>query len=344
MIPSAQEMLAILHAVALGGLYIAVSSSLISFNKYLMHEGRFPYALALTTWHMTVTTVLSLGLSTAMPRLYPTLPKAKENISQVLKYVFPLGLCFAVALYCSNKAYVYCTVAFLQFCKEGNVALVFVLSCMVGLQTFSWTKVGVLSIVVAGCTICAHGEVKFLWLGLAIQLTSQFAETSKNIIGEIVMTGAGLKLDPLTFVYFQAPCSLLPLAGALFLRWTPEMGQALEVMWPYLIANALLAFCLNVTIATTIKQLSAVAFVIIGIIKDMAIVASSAMLFGDKVTAVQWFGFLVTTAGCVLWSHIKLQEQAAKKHEEEAQEKDPLVKMNINSVKYSRGASKAETA
>jgi len=52
----------------------------------------------------------------------------------LLKYILPLGFLFALALYCSNRAYLYSSVAFLQFCKEGNVALIFAMSCLLGLQ------------------------------------------------------------------------------------------------------------------------------------------------------------------------------------------------------------------
>ncbi len=113
----------------------------------------------------------------------------------LLKYILPLGFLFALALYCSNRAYLYSSVAFLQFCKEGNVALIFAMSCLLGLQAwhtqvwmltsygcarpkqspsspyqvpfgqvFSWHKVAILSIVVAGCSLCAHGHLVFRFL------------------------------------------------------------------------------------------------------------------------------------------------------------------------------------
>ena len=35
------------------------------------------------------------------------------------------------------------------------------------------------------------GEVNFVWAGFLLQITSQMAECSKNLIGEMVMSGAG---------------------------------------------------------------------------------------------------------------------------------------------------------
>mmetsp|Transcript_38370 Transcript_38370/g.91673 ORF Transcript_38370/g.91673 Transcript_38370/m.91673 type:complete len:333 (+) Transcript_38370:73-1071(+) len=313
----------------IGTVYIVTSSTLISFNKFLMQPGRFSHAVHLTAIHMVVTLVLSLIFYQLAPQYYPSMSMARANLGQVAKWIAPLGFLFAVALYCSNEAYKFSSVAFLQFCKQGNVAIVFVGSCAVGLQSFSWTKAAVLCVVVTGCSICATGEIKFVMSGLLFQLFSQFAECSKNLIGEIVMTGAGLKLDVLTFVAFQAPFSLLPLLIGALMEWSPDVTKDFVAMWPVLLANAGLAFVLNVLIALTLKKLSALAFVLIGLLKDVTIVVCSAAVFGDPISHQQFVGFVVTLMGMGLWSHMKLQEQARPA------EATPLVKEKADKVKES---------
>lgn len=129
----------ILETCVLGTVYIVVSACLIFFNKY-MNATRFPFAKALTTGHMLVATLLSQLLYRVAPSLFPTMPLAKANWRNVLKSMLPLGVLFAIALYCSNKAYHYLSVAFTQFCKEGNVALMYGMACVVGVQAFSWRK------------------------------------------------------------------------------------------------------------------------------------------------------------------------------------------------------------
>ena len=111
------------ETIAIGSSYIVVSAGLITFNKYLMQRGHFPHALQLTALHMSMTTFFSLILCTTIPSIYPSMSKAKENWKQLCKFMVPLGILFAVALFASNKAYFYSSVAFLQFCKAaGNVA------------------------------------------------------------------------------------------------------------------------------------------------------------------------------------------------------------------------------
>jgi len=298
------------QTVSIGLAYIVISATLINFNKWMMRVDHFPHSLQLTTIHMIMTFILSLSFYSVAPSQYPTMNRAMEDLKCVLYYIAPLGVLFAVSLYCSNEAYVYSSVAFLQFCKEGNVALVFAMSCAVGLQMFTWHKAAVLSVVLAGCLICTTGEIHFVWAGLLLQVASQFAECSKNLIGETVMSGAGLKLDALTFVMFQAPCSLLPLLVATCVSWEPVIVDDFKKMWPYILANASVAFSLNVVIALTIKNLSTLAFVIIGLVKDMVIVLCSAVVFGDPISNQQRFGFPIIIFGIAMWSHLKMKEQS----------------------------------
>lgn len=57
-----------------------------------------------------------------------------------------------------------------------------------------------------------------------------------------------------------------------------------------LILNALNAFALNVVIATSLKRMSAVAFVVIGVVKDGIIVITSATIHGDRISRQQKAG------------------------------------------------------
>jgi len=326
---SLEQCAIVAEALAIGMLYIVTSAGLITFNKFLMQKDRFPHAVHLTMAHMAVTWVLSLSLYLVAPRLYPSMAKASSEWTSLVKYIAPLALLFALSLYASNQAYAYSSVAFLQFCKEGNIAIVFAMSCCLGLQKFSWSKTAVLSIVVIGCSLCANGEINFVLAGFLLQIFSQVCECSKNLIGEIVMTGAGMKLDVLTFVFFQAPCSLCPLLLAGAYVWEPAVGRDFMQMWPYLLASSSVAFFLNILIALTIKRLSALAFVIIGLIKDGVVVASSAIIFHDPLSQQQKIGFVIIMAGIAMWSRLKMREAAAARKESEPlmTRKQPEVKV-----------------
>merc|ERR1740129_488103 len=64
------------------------------------------------------------------------------------------------------------------------------------------------------------------------------------------------------------------------------------VTWgPTLAASACLAFVLNVVVAFFIKNSSAVAFILAGIVKDATIVSFGAVFFHEYISILQVFGF-----------------------------------------------------
>lgn len=297
----------IIMAVALCTAYIIISGLLINYNKFLMQ--RFPYPLELTSMHMGASWVLSLVLYNCAPSLFPAMVRLEGRKGELIKYFLPLGLFFAIALYASNKAYMYCGVAFLQFMKESNVVFIFLLSCAVGLQQCGRVKAVIVCWILAGSTLCVDGEVNFVLIGFLVQGLSQLAECCKNVLGEYVMSGTDLKLDPLTYTMFMAPVALAFLLVGIACTWEDKIIAAAQENWHYLVPNALLAYCLNVTIAAVLKNCSAMGFILAGMVKDIVIVVVSSFLFGDVISRSQYTGFAVSLVGVVAWSLLKLAPQ-----------------------------------
>merc|ERR1719353_2675741 len=84
-----------------------------------MHPGRFPHAVPLTAFHMVVSFILSaVGYACFGKYAYPGKDIVKENPRDFMRKLAPLSILFAVSICCSNQAYIYCSVPFLQMCKE----------------------------------------------------------------------------------------------------------------------------------------------------------------------------------------------------------------------------------
>lgn len=285
-------------------LYIVISGVLINYNKFLLK--RFPYPLELTAMHMSFCGCFSLVVYRVFPNAFRAMPRLQgQKLGLVVNYFMPLGCLFAISLYTSNKAYLYCSVAFLQFMKEGNVVVVFLLSCAVGLQRMDCKKGGIILWVLAGSALSVDGEVNFVLVGFMLQVCSQLAESSKNVLGEFIMKGSGFKLDPLSYIMFMAPSALIFLMVGIVFTWEREAIAAARENWHYLLPNALLAYSLNVTIAAVLENCSAMALIWAGLLKDITIVVVSSHLFGDTVTPAQYIGFAITLAGVSAWSLIK---------------------------------------
>lgn len=236
-------------------------------------------------------------------------PKCLGVIFEFGRYFVPLGASFAVGLFASNYAYLYCSVAFLQFMKEANVVLVFGFSALVGLQRFTRARMLVICWIILGATMAVTEEMKFVFVGFLIQAVSQLGECTKNVLGEWMMSGSDFRLDPLTYTMSMAPVAFLPLAMGTCASFDTAVLTDFQRCWPLLLANALTAVCLNVLISTFIKACSTMSFILAGIAKDIFIVTVSAIAFGDVITTQQMMGFGVCLTGITAWSSIKIKPE-----------------------------------
>jgi drug/metabolite transporter (DMT)-like permease len=270
-----------------------------------MSKERFPFATQLTSLHMMTSFVCGLLVYLIRPSLYPTMQKAWGDKTRVLKYFLPISVLFCASVVLSNIAYIYCDVAFLQFMKQANIAGVFYLSCLAGSQICDRMKVFTLTTITIGCCIAVHGELHFVLIGFLIQATSQVNEVAKIVLQEWILSGSELKLDPLTFLIFMSPCCMFFLGFANILSWNDRIAPQFMVWWPYLLANACTAFILNLLGATLIKHLSALAFNLTGVIKDIFIILLSCYVFHTKVEPQQVVGFSLATSGIFFWAFMK---------------------------------------
>mmetsp|Transcript_173830 Transcript_173830/g.422781 ORF Transcript_173830/g.422781 Transcript_173830/m.422781 type:complete len:354 (-) Transcript_173830:85-1146(-) len=283
--------------------YITVSTVLIRFNKLMMQDDHFPHAMALSAVHTLVTTSCCSAIYLLAPSLMPAMEGTQGSRLDLMKWFVPIGLLFAVTLFGSNQAYLYCSVTFLQFMKESNVIIVFTISCLVGLQMCSRVRVFVLLWIIAGASISVSGEIHFAWLGFAFQAVSQLTECSRNVMGEYLLSGR--KFDALTYNMFLAPICFVILVIATCFSWDSRIPTDFAAWWHLLLLNGLVAFSLNFLVASVIKECSAVGFVLCGLCKDIVIVVISSIAFGEEVTHKQSGAFLVTLLGILFWSLMK---------------------------------------
>lgn len=283
-----------------------------------MHKQRFPYATSLVFIH-TSTSSLFVGVCWLIHRSIPndagffaSLPQALAD-SSIKAKVLSLGGLFSVQLVCSNAAYLYSSVVFIQMMKEGNLPLVYLLSACVALEAFHAQRIGVLIGIVFATLITIQGELHFTWSGFSIQGLGQIFEVCRIVLQAVVLTSNGLSLDVLTYLLFVMPACAVTLAGILaFDAFVLNIGivcptfDVILAWWPQLMGSALLAVGLNFSTALVVKHASAVGLVLSGIVKDTAIVVCGAYFLGESITNVQIIGFLLQISGILVYSLMKV--------------------------------------
>merc|ERR1719465_370360 len=112
----------------------------------------------------------------------------------------------------------------------------------------------------------------------------------------------------------MSPLCLVSLTVGLIVFWEPGIIAHAQEHYVHLLFNGFNAFALNVAVAVVIRFASGVGFVLAGVIKDVAIVACAAMLFGALITPIQIIGFTIAVSGVLVHSVIRSNQDSVAKH------------------------------
>ncbi|XP_057540267.1 probable sugar phosphate/phosphate translocator At3g14410 isoform X2 [Amaranthus tricolor] len=294
-------------------IYIALSSGQIFFNKWVLSskEINFPYPLGLTLLHMVFSSVLCFVLTKVLKIL-----KVDEGMTLEIytTSVIPIGAMFAMTLWLGNTAYLYISVAFAQMLKAIMPVAVFVLGVAAGLEVMSCRMLFIMSVISLGVVIASYGEISISWIGVVYQMGGVVGEALRLIFMEIFVKRKGLKLNPISFMYYVSPCS----AVCLFIPWIflekPKMDAS--GMWNFpplvLILNCLCTFALNLSVFLVISHTSALTIRVAGVVKDWVVVLVSALLFADtQLTVINLLGYGIAISGVVAYNNHKLKKEAS---------------------------------
>lgn len=291
------------NVIALCVVYNAISATMIETNKWLMQPGHFPYPLTMTANHMLTSFFLANVFRMCCPSAYPALENIEVTAGFLSKFL-PIGCMFATSIVCGNAAYQYLSVPFLQVMKQCNVATIYAFSVICGLDALRKCSIKLLAITLIGTTLTVHGELQFQLTGFLLQIGSSVSEAAKVVTQGLLMSGS-TKLDPLSMVLFMAPACLFALVVPLCISDAYRAAEILQQFKAHsvmIIANASCAFALNCVVAQCIKSLSPTGYIMMGVLKDVFIVTTSAIVLGESLTLQQTCGFAIALTGVAGYS------------------------------------------
>ncbi|KAM3302132.1 putative sugar phosphate/phosphate translocator isoform X1 [Capsicum chacoense] len=290
-------------------LYIALSSGQIFFNKWVLSskEINFPYPLGLTLLHMIFSSVLCFVVTKVLKIM-----KVEEGMTLdiYLSSVIPIGAMFAMTLWLGNTAYLYISVSFAQMLKAIMPVAVFILGVAAGLEMMSCRMLLIMSVISFGVLVASYGEIDINWVGVVYQMGGVVGEALRLIFMEILVKRKGLKLNPISVMYYVSPCSALCLLVPWIFLEKPKMDE--QRSWSFqpliLTLNSLCTFALNLSVFLVIQHTSALTIRVAGVVKDWVVVLLSALLFADtKLTLINLFGYAIAIAGVAAYNNHKLK-------------------------------------
>ncbi|KAL2116701.1 hypothetical protein VTJ04DRAFT_8869 [Mycothermus thermophilus] len=305
-----------LHPAFYVSVWIALSSSVILYNKWILSERQFEFPVILTTYHLAFATLMTQLLAR-----YTSALDGRKTVKMTgrvyLRAIVPIGFFFSLSLICGNRAYLYLSVAFIQMLKATTPVAVLFSSWMLGVSQPNLRVFLNVSVIVIGVIIASVGEIKFMWIGFIYQISGIIFEALRLTMVQRLLSSDEFKMDPLVSLYYFAPvCAVMNFFVALFWE-VPKitMADVDRVGLVHFFLNGLCAFMLNVSVVFLIGKTSSLVLTLCGVLKDVLLVVASMILFGSPVTALQFFGYGIALCGMIYY---KLGYEAIKGYAAEA--------------------------
>ncbi|KAL2500751.1 putative sugar phosphate/phosphate translocator [Forsythia ovata] len=303
-------------------IWIFLSFTVIVYNKYILDRKMYnwPYPISLTMIHMSFCSSLAFILV----RVFKVVEPVTMSWDLYLKSVVPIGLLYSLSLWLSNSAYIYLSVSFIQMLKALMPVAVYSIGVLSKREIFKSETMSNMVSISIGVGIAAYGEAKFDTWGVMLQLGAVAFEATRLVMIQILLTSKGITLNPITSLYYVAPCCLI----FLFFPWIfveyPLLKETSSFHLDYLIfgTNSLCAFALNLAVFLLVGKTSALTMNVAGVVKDWLLIAFSWSVIKDTVTPINLFGYALAFLGVAYYNHSKLQALKAKEAQKKAQQAD----------------------
>ncbi|KAF5176615.1 Sugar phosphate transporter domain containing protein [Thalictrum thalictroides] len=312
----------IMLSYAYVGIWIFLSFTVIVYNKYILDKKMFnwPFPISLTMIHMIFCSSLAFLLVRVFKFVEPVTMSRDLYISSVL----PIGALYSLSLWFSNSAYIYLSVSFIQMLKALMPVAVYSIGVVFKKESFKTNSMVNMLSISFGVAIAAYGEARFDSWGVILQLGAVAFEATRLVMIQILLTSKGITLNPITSLYYVAPCCLV----FLFVPWVlvelPLLRESssFHLDWVIFGTNSLCAFALNLAVFLLVGKTSALTMNVAGVVKDWLLIAFSWHVIKDTVTPINLIGYGVAFLGVTYYNYLKYQALMAKEAQKKAQSTD----------------------
>lgn len=291
--------------------YILLSSGVILYNKWVLSPKyfNFPFPITLTMIHMGFSGMVAFFLVRVLKVVSPV----KMTFEIYATCVIPISAFFASSLWFGNTAYLFISVAFIQMLKALMPVATFLMAVICGTDKLRCDVFLNMVLVSVGVVISSYGEIHFNVVGTVYQVTGIFAEALRLVLTQVLLQKKGLTLNPITSLYYIAPCSFFFLFVPWYLLEKPDM-EVTQIQFNFWIffSNALCALALNFSIFLVIGRTGAVTIRVAGVLKDWILIALSTIIFPEStITRLNVIGYAIALCGVVMYNYLKVKDVRA---------------------------------
>ncbi|CAL0330506.1 unnamed protein product [Lupinus luteus] len=303
-------------------IWIFLSFTVIVYNKYILDRKMYnwPYPISLTMIHMAFCS----SLAYLLVRVFKLVEPVSMSRELYLRSVVPIGLLYSLSLWFSNSAYIFLSVSFIQMLKALMPVAVYSIGVVFKKETFKSEVMANMVSISLGVAVAAYGEAQFDAWGVTLQLLAVAFEATRLVLIQILLNSKGISLNPITSLYYIAPCCLVFLSIPWLIMEYPSLRDNSSFHLDFVIfgTNSTCAFALNLAVFLLVGKTSALTMNVAGVVKDWLLIAFSWSVIKDTVTPLNLIGYGLAFLGVAYYNHSKLQALKASEVQKKAQQAD----------------------
>ncbi|KAF5674006.1 Gog5p-like vanadate resistance protein [Fusarium heterosporum] len=324
-------------------LWYLFSLSISIYNKWMFDHDRLNFAFPLftTSMHMVVQFVLSALVLYFIPSLRPGYRAHQSDLGSsrhddepksygmtkmfYLTRIGPCGAATGLDIGLGNTSLKFISLTFYTMCKSSSLAFVLMFAFVFRLETPTLRLIAIIATMTMGVVLMVFGEVEFKAGGFALVISAAFFSGFRWGLTQILLLRNPATSNPFSSIFFLTPvmflvliCLAVPVEGVGPLI---EGYKVLGNEWGFFMAPLFLlfpgciAFCMTASEFALLQRTSVVTLSIAGIFKEVVTISAAALVFGDRLTAINFVGLLTTMAAIAAYNYIKINKMRQEARE-----------------------------
>lgn len=303
--------------------YYVFSIGITFYNKWLMKG--FHYPLFMTLVHLSIIFCLST-LARWMMHGWTGKPRVVLSWKDYIYKVAPTAMATALDIGLSNWSFLFITISLYTMTKSSAVLFILFFSLLFKLEEPNPFLVVVVLLIATGLFMFTFESTQFNLQGFIMVLLASFIGGIRWTLTQLLMQKAELGLqNPIDTMYHLQPLMFLGLFPlflyneGLSLSTSEKLFRVTELppllySLLFLCVGGSLAFGLGFSEFLLVSRTSSLTLSIAGIFKEVCTLLLAAGLMGDRMSAVNWLGFVVCLSGISLHVGLKTHYSRNKAH------------------------------
>lgn len=203
-------------------------------------------------------------------------------------------------------------------CKSSSLAFVLIFAFLFRLESPTWKLVSIIATMTLGVIMMVAGEVEFQLGGFVLVISAAFFSGFRWGLTQILLLRNPATSNPFSSIFFLAPIMFLtliliavPVEGFFeLIEGLRQLGEEWGVVRAPLILlfPGTIAFLMTASEFALLQRSSVVTLSIAGIFKEVVTISAAAVVFDDKLTAINIVGLVITIAAIGAYNYIKLSK------------------------------------